>query len=409
MTDNYKEFDERFRAMLENAEEEVPPQLSDNVFAKLDAIYAAEGRRRALPLWLRRVSAISAIAAAVLLAVVLWPDDNKEMLVAEDIEVDEDRSVEALAEVLDTNQDNVPEEMIPVQKQVIAKVVVPQEIESRDEMAGENSGAEEIIDDEIAEGSETVTENESGADDGTVIASEDGSEDESSYIDWNEPKERRKAGKAAIVLGGDLSSNGNAKSLGRFSGLRAPAAGIRDRTWIEQTDRDSQYAIPISVGIGARYQFAGRWSVGAGVNYTMLSRTFAGVFTRIENGLLLDRISTDIRHNIHYIGIPVNFYYDILNSRRVKFYAYGGGAVEFPVSNSYRVKNSQNDIIMKEKVKGVQYSVGAGIGVEFMLANHLGLYLDPGFRYYFDNGQPVSIRTQQPFMMNFELGFRFDI
>ena len=57
----------------------------------------------------------------------------------------------------------------------------------------------------------------------------------------------------------------------------------------------------------------------------------------------------------------------------------------------------------------MQYSVGAGIGVEFMLANHLGLYLDPGFRYYFDNGQPVSIRTQQPFMMNFELGFRFDI
>ena len=175
MTDNYKEFDERFRAMLENAEEEVPPQLSDNVFAKLDAIYAAEGRRRALPLWLRRVSAISAIAAAVLLAVVLWPDDNKEMLVAEDIEVDEDRSVEALAEVLDTNQDNVQEEMIPVQKQVIAKVVVPQEIESRVDMAGENSGAEEIVDYEIVEGSETVTENESGADDGTVIAPEDGS------------------------------------------------------------------------------------------------------------------------------------------------------------------------------------------------------------------------------------------
>ena len=39
---------------------------------------------------------------------------------AEDIEVDEDRSVEALAEVLDINQDNVQEEIIPVQKQVIA-------------------------------------------------------------------------------------------------------------------------------------------------------------------------------------------------------------------------------------------------------------------------------------------------
>lgn len=408
MTDNYKDFDECFRTMLENAEEEVPPQLSDNVFARLDAISGAEEHKRVLPLWLRRVSAVSAVAAAVLMAVVLWPGHKEEQLVSEVIAVDEERSGEALAEVLEINQDNVQQEMVPVRKQVVSGPAVPQETESQPETA-EETEHQEIIDNEIVEVNETVPGNESDIATGTAVASADEPEDESGYIDWEEPAERRKARKAAIVLNGDLSSNGNARSLGRFSGLRAPAAGVRNRTWIEQTDKDSRYAIPVSVGIGARYQFARRWSVGAGVNYTLLSRTFSGVYTRIEDGITLDRISTDIRHNIHYIGIPVNFYYDILNSRRVKFYAYGGGAVEFPLSNSYRVKNSPDDIVMNEKVKGVQYSVGAGIGVEFMLANHLGLYLDPGFRYYFDNGQPVSIRTQQPFMMNFELGFRFDI
>ena len=76
MKDNYKDFDECFRAALENAEEEVPRQLCDAVFERLDAVE----RRRVLPLWLRRTSAVAAAAAAVLLAVVLWPETVRKVL-----------------------------------------------------------------------------------------------------------------------------------------------------------------------------------------------------------------------------------------------------------------------------------------------------------------------------------------
>ncbi|MGM9788775.1 MAG: outer membrane beta-barrel protein [Candidatus Cryptobacteroides sp.] len=429
MSDNYKDFDERFRTMLENAEEDVPPQLADNVFSRLDAMAGEEERRRVLPLWLRRISAVTAAAAAVLLAVVLWPGRNEESLVSEDIAIDKEKTGEALADVVETHQDITAAEDTKAEAggavsgekreasgttSVSGAVKVTEDdvqygadlqenaAETQDEADPETPAN---VDDEAQSIREDI-DNEKVADD--VADSGDG-DDELEYIDWEEPNDKRSAGKAAIVLNGDLSSNGNARSLSRFSGLRAPAAGVRDRTWIEQTGKDSRYAIPVSVGIGARYQFTRRWSVGAGINYTLLSRTFSGVYTKIETGVTLSRISTDIRHNIHYIGIPVNVYYNILDSKRVKFYAYGGGALDFPVSNIYRVKASTEDIVMKEKTKGVQYSLGAGVGVEFMLANHLGLYLDPGFRYYFDNDQPVSIRTQQPFMMNFELGFRFDI
>ncbi|MGN1232628.1 MAG: hypothetical protein ACI4UJ_04160, partial [Candidatus Cryptobacteroides sp.] len=226
MTDNYKEFDERFRTMLENAEEEVPPQLSDNVFARLDAISGADEHKRVLPPWLRRVSAVSAVAAAILMAVVLWPGNKEEKLVSEVIAVDEERSGEALAEVLETSPDNAPEEIIPVRKHAVAAPEVPQETESLPETGAEESGHQEIIDNETIEVNETVSENKSDIDSRIVVASSDEPDDESGYIDWEEPAERRKAGKAAIVLGGDLSSNGNAKSLGRFSGLRAPAAGV---------------------------------------------------------------------------------------------------------------------------------------------------------------------------------------
>ena len=54
----------------------------------------------------------------------------------------------------------------------------------------------------------------------------------------------------------------------------------------------------------------------------------------------------------------------------------------------------------------MQLSANAGFGVEFMLGDHLGLYIDPSLRYYFDNGQPKSIRTVQPLMLGFEMGFR---
>ena len=66
-------------------------------------------------------------------------------------------------------------------------------------------------------------------------------------------------------------------------------------------------------------------------------------------------------------------------------------------------------IIHKEKVDGVQTSVNLGIGVEFLLGKHLGLYIDPSLRYYFDCGQPKSIRTAQPLMMGFEMGLRVNL
>jgi hypothetical protein len=62
-----------------------------------------------------------------------------------------------------------------------------------------------------------------------------------------------------------------------------------------------------------------------------------------------------------------------------------------------------------EAVKGVQLSANVGIGVEFILGKHVGIYLDPSLRYYFTGSQPKSIRTVQPLMLGFEAGVRFNL
>jgi hypothetical protein len=58
---------------------------------------------------------------------------------------------------------------------------------------------------------------------------------------------------------------------------------------------------------------------------------------------------------------------------------------------------------------GLQLAAGLGLGIEFRLGEHLGLYVDPSLRYYFEGNQPRSIRTQQPLMMGLELGMRFGL
>ena len=172
--------------------------------------------------------------------------------------------------------------------------------------------------------------------------------------------------------------------------------------------RQITYGIPVSAGIGVRLHFTRRWSLGMGINYTLLTSKFNGKYTKVENGTPSVPISEYVRNTQHYIGIPINAYYNIISRDFINFYAYAGGTVEKCVTNHYQIQSTPV-INHKESVKGVQLSVDAGIGVEFMLGNHVGLYLDPSLRYYFHCGQPASIRSAQPLTLGFELGLRFNL
>ena len=261
-----------------------------------------------------------------------------------------------------------------------------------DEVQAEDPAPEVVVEADVRQA--TVEDFKEGRWDGP---SDDASEERISYD------------RVSLEFGGDVSGNGNAKGIGRLGGFKAPAMGVRNDTWIEQTGTESSYAIPVTFGLGVKVALTKRWSLGTGVNYTLLQRTFSGVYTKVQDGETVTKLSSDVRNSIHYIGVPLNVYYDIVSGNHFRLYAYGGGTFEKGVKNSFRVKNAPEDIILSEKVKGVQLSAGAGLGVEFVVSKRFGIYLDPGFRYYFDCDQPVSIRTQQPFTMNFELGFRVDL
>ena len=180
------------------------------------------------------------------------------------------------------------------------------------------------------------------------------------------------------------------------------------KTTIEQTSTETLYGIPISFGAGVKLHFTERWSLGMGLNYTLLTSKFNGKYIKVTDGVEEAPIAGNVRNVQHYIGIPINAYYDIVNKDFINLYAYAGGAVEKCILNRYQVQTT-TDIHHSEDVKGVQLSVNAGFGIEFRLGRYVGLYIDPSLRYYFNNGQPKSIRSSQPLMLGFETGLRFNL
>ncbi len=390
--DNINEFDLMVKSILDDGQEEVPASVWEGVSEGLDKA----AQRKTVIIWWRRAAVSVAAAAAVTVAVIfnikpqtaLVPDagDSGLIAVVEPQDVQEETFQEAVADVM-TTQHQQPAGKIPQ--------TASESIEASEYVAPETP--EHIEQQPSAEDKPSMQEN-----DIKEVATPEATE----YFpeDWGEEKENTRRGISFIVSG--LASTNSTQSQNRIGPMKAPTITMAPKeTGISETSTTSAYGLPLSFGAGVKVDLTPRWSIGAGLNYSLLTRQFYGKYIKVnDEGSIEKSTSSDIRNTQHYIGIPINAYYDIVESDRINLYAYAGGTVEKCIADNYNVLNTS--IFHQEKIKGVQFSANVGLGVEFMLGRHLGLYIDPSVRYYFDNGQPKSIRTEQPLMLGFELGLR---
>ena len=74
-------------------------------------------------------------------------------------------------------------------------------------------------------------------------------------------------------------------------------------------------------------------------------------------------------------------------------------------------KEQQNSTISFGTEKDrIQWSVGAGAGIQFNLNRTIGIYAEPGFRHYFNNGSDVDTYYKlHPNTFNLQMGLRFNI
>ena len=385
------------RAILESGQEEVPAHIWEGVSSGLDK--AAARRNRIL--WLRRSVAGVAAAAAVVVGLLIGHDGTEQNLVPE-------VSGDMIAVIETPSQETAaPREIlladIPASSPLQTVRPATKDIPAAAAMSGISSESAKEIPAEKAE-ADTISEPTENTPEPAVSGTS--SEETSWEEDEKEIKSRKL--KTSLVVSGIAGTN-NPQGKKGTGPLRSPGIyKAPTKTTIEQSGSQATYGIPLSFGAGVKLRFTDRWSLGMGVNYTLLTSRFSGKYTKVTDGVASLPISSEVKNQQHYIGIPVNVYYNIVSRDFINFYAYAGGTVEKCVANRYQVQTTPI-INHSESVKGVQLSANAGIGVEFLLGKYVGLYLDPSLRYYFRGSQPKSIRTAQPLMLGFEMGLRFNL
>lgn len=393
--------DMMFRSILSDCQEEVPERVWEGIEMELDRI----SRRRVAALWFRRSAIGVAAAAAVAFGIFFGhtPDNNL-------VDPASGKGLIAVIQEEETVQTEQQTES-QIAETAVQDFLAMAEIRKGNDInepVTEISAAEEIK--KIHEAEPAPTEpapaEEEKAQPTAAKPAEKAEPAAERFPDiWPDEEKPGKKAKTAIVLSGITGTN-SAQNSNRVNLMKRPGiTSAPKKTGIKETSTNTTYGIPVSVGAGIKVDFTERWSVSAGLSYTLLSRKFYGTYTALDpSGSILKDISSEIKGTQQYIGIPVNFYYNIVNQDQIHFYTYAGGAVEKCIKDSYKVLDT--DIIHNEKVQGVQLSANLGIGVEFMLGKHLGIYIDPSLRYYFNCNQPKSIRTAQPFMVGFEGGLR---
>lgn len=147
---------------------------------------------------------------------------------------------------------------------------------------------------------------------------------------------------------------------------------------------------PISFGLSVRKNLSNGFSVESGVMYTMLS----------SEGKSVNDASRKIEQKLHYIGIPLRGNWNFVDSKRFTLYLTAGGMVEKCV---YGKVGSD-----KQTVKPLQFSLAGGVGGQLNITNRIGIYVEPGVSYFFDDGSDVeTIRKENPLNFNLQGGIRF--
>jgi hypothetical protein len=167
--------------------------------------------------------------------------------------------------------------------------------------------------------------------------------------------------------------------------------------YLANYEERQKYHQPISFGLTANFPISSALSASTGVVYTRLSSEF----TNIANSIVYEKKMT-----LHYIGIPLNVQYRVWQWHGLNVYATAGGQADFNVKARLEADGQEKEM---EKDR-VQWSVGGALGVQYNIIPQLGLYAEPGIKYYFDNGSSIrNYFKYRPTNFNLQIGLRLNM
>lgn len=427
---------------------------SDELWAALsEKAGLQESRRKVIPVWFWGLSAAAALMAGIF--VVTKVNDKSvndlgsitaDVAVLEPVDAAVPESVERtlaeeLAEVKSAESVSLAGEVVG-RKQEAAKVGIKQMVKDRkaksvliaEAATVESRFGAGVVENSVESAETSVPENQDAnavssenrvsavAEDVTAVNAE-----EHAAMSWDAylketPSEKARARRsggfsAGILAGGAVGGNtSGSKPTAMVMGANPLAAGVTKTDWIDKDSKAStivynqpevqeeySHKIPVKVGLTVRYNITGRLGVETGLTYSVLSSSVKTGNSETGNNW------SSGSQTLHYLGIPLNLSFDILNSRYVNIYVTGGGMMEKSISGNIKTDEYVDGkfartLTAKISPKGLQWSVNAAAGVQANILPQLGVFVEPGVSHHFKNGSRVrSIYTDKP--TDFSLGF----
>lgn len=158
----------------------------------------------------------------------------------------------------------------------------------------------------------------------------------------------------------------------------------------------TKHNMPVSFGATVSYALNDRLALTSGLVYTLATSSF-------EHGTSSNASKDE--QTLHYVGIPLTASYTIWGNSWLKTYVNAGGQADFNVSAKVETEGHTADI---DKDRA-QLSVGAAAGVQLNVIKQMGVYVEPGVRYYFDNGSNVqTVFKEHPCNFSLQMGLRWN-
>lgn len=161
---------------------------------------------------------------------------------------------------------------------------------------------------------------------------------------------------------------------------------------------EAKHHAPVSVGLQVAFGIAPRLSLSSGFVYT---RTSSDFYPYAPHN------NYNVHQVLHYVGIPVGLNYELWKSGGFHAYVMAGAEADLNVKN-----DTEEEGVKKENAKRdrVQFSGKASLGVQYDITPNVGLYIEPGAKYYIDNGSEIeNTFKDKKLNFNFLFGLRFNL
>lgn len=160
---------------------------------------------------------------------------------------------------------------------------------------------------------------------------------------------------------------------------------------------ETKHHQPISVGMQVGFHLLTKLKLSTGLVYTKVSSDFISGVSDTRT------VSTQ---DLHYIGIPLNLSYSVWEYKGLHTYVTAGGEGAVNIKN-----HTETDGEVKESKRDkMQWSTNASVGIQYDFIPQLGVYVEPGMKYYFDNGSQIeNIFKDKKLNFNIQFGLRLNV